>query len=387
MYFFSMNKIALKAGRKRSTMLKVSNSAKVLICLTLLAITEILSKYSLTMHATVIQKRALDSNKYEPIPVRVDEIRPAQTLKRTAIVYTTKYLSKCKAILLEHLLQTRPPTMDVWLLHNHDVVRQEEVLQQSLHNLNYLKQKYGLRDRTQELVVFRGHFDDGRSGHSKSSFLKWMMDHSEEYDYAWGMEDDILVTGEWKNLFELYDSHEADFVSTRVNHAPNWGWYHRNCSISRDYIARAASSGMSVRYNGTLEERIPCNRVLRWGTMWPLIRISKQGAKYLWEDLLSGALSGHHEAIVQGLLLGHGDLTFTEFPLAVAHIIAGGWGPYKNSTELKLQIFYPVTASKVYHPVKCDSYRGVVGTAEFEKLMISYGWKNSSESFMGDNNA
>jgi hypothetical protein len=48
--------------------------------------------------------------------------------------------------------------------------------------------------------------------------------------------------------------------------------------------------------------------------------------KHLWDDLFSGALSEHHEAIVQALLLGHDDLSFTEISPEVAHIAAGGWG-------------------------------------------------------------
>ncbi|KAG7352192.1 hypothetical protein IV203_008240 [Nitzschia inconspicua] len=49
------------------------------------------------------------------------------------------------------------------------------------------------------------------------------------------------------------------------------------------------------------------------------------------EDLLSGAIQGQHEAIVQALILKYPSLKFKAIPLASANVTAGGCGPFLQS--------------------------------------------------------
>lgn len=373
-----------------STMYK-PQVAKIVIFIASMSITQILLfyYYSSGRHGAFVQRWTVKSlgeqrcrNCQSKQENTTEEI---QTMNRTALVYSTTFLSKCKASRLEHLLQTIPSNIDVWLLHNHIVTRKNH-LKKSLDNLNYFEKKYGLRHLNQEPDVIKGHFDGLRSGPSKSSFLKWMMTHR-EYAYAWHMEDDVVLTGEWHKFFQRFDSDKADFVSTRYPTIPTWIWYHRNCDIDADYFSRPEAANVSVHHKtrkrgNNSTNTIPCYEVLDWKSLWPLIRVSRKGVSYLLKDLLSGALSGHHEAIVQALLLGHRDLTFSEISQKVAHIFPGGWGPYKDSTNLKLTIFEPIEADRVYHPVKCDAYPGVKQMEEFEQLLVSYGWINNGTTIV-----
>jgi hypothetical protein len=46
----------------------------------------------------------------------------------------------------------------------------------------------------------------------------------------------------------------------------------------------------------------------------PLFEFSNQFAQFLLEDVVSGTLHGHHETVVQCVLMGHGNLTFVDLP-------------------------------------------------------------------------
>ncbi|KAG7370217.1 hypothetical protein IV203_027963 [Nitzschia inconspicua] len=312
---------------------------------------------------------------------RSNKILSLPTLNRTAIVYATKYLSDCKAIRLEHLLQTAPPNMDVWFFHNHDILNDKDK-GQSMRYLKKFEDKYGLKNLNQERTRTMGNFDgSSRTGTSKSSFLKFVRTHP-EYDYAWIVEDDVMITGGWRIFFERYGDDDADFISQKIGQNRDWHWYHHGCNFDEDYILEGKlNHNDSLKFkNSTQGARVNCIQLLNWAAMWPLIRVSQKGAKHLMEDLLSGLIQGHHEAIVQAILLRYQALKFSSIPSEVAEIHGGGWGPWKNSTNLKLDLFQPISMGYVYHPVKCEAYMDLGGTEEFEKLMTKYGWKKNGTS-------
>ncbi|KAG7337058.1 hypothetical protein IV203_008198 [Nitzschia inconspicua] len=260
--------------------------------------------------------------------------------------------------------------MDVWFFHNHDILNDTEK-RQSTRNLKYFEDRYGLKNYNQKGVGIKEPFDDAISGNSKGSLLKFVTSHR-EYDYAWMAEDDVMITGDWRSFFERFESDDADFVSKQVEHKRDWYWYHHDCKIDEDYISEE-----NLNHTGNLNHKaqVKCDEILNWAALWPLIRVSKQAAKHLMEDLLSGLIQGHHEAMVQAIILKHPTLKFRTIPSDVANVMAGSWDPCKDSAKLKLDMFQPVSMGKVYHPVKCEANKDLAGMEEFERHMKDYGWK------------
>jgi hypothetical protein len=221
-------------------------------------------------------------------------------------------------------------------------------------------------------------FDDKSSGPAKSSFLRWVVQHP-EYEYAWHMEDDVLFTGEWKNFFSETTTMEADFVGAQFKRVQNWGYFQGDrCSIDQQYILSdtnevVSNISLTVNKNG----RIMCRDVLTWRTLWSIVRVSTQFARFLLEDIESGTLLGHHEAIVQGLSMGHANLTFQELPSLEGFYTAGGWGPYQYRMNCSLDAYQPILENRYYHPVKCEAYPDDKFD-HFKELMLTYGWSNNN---------
>jgi hypothetical protein len=295
----------------------------------------------------------------------------------TAIVYLTKALDECKAIRLDHLLQTAPPDVDVWFLHNHNIMTNEmeqSKLNESLDHLRQLERDHFLYSESQANIHVQ-RFDTNTSGASKSSFLRWAVQH-QEYNHVWQIEDDVLFTGEWSHFFAHADA-EADFVGRRVQDKKKWyHWEEDRCTLAQNYLPPEIQKRLVRRLNTTLEERIFCRDVLSWRGTWSIIRVSTRLAQFLLDDLESGALQGHHEAVLHGLQMGHVNLTFKELPLLVGSNEAGSWGRYLNRSACSLEMYQPVQHNRLYHPLKCEAYAGVDKLDLFKEIMKTYGWSN-----------
>jgi hypothetical protein len=293
---------------------------------------------------------------------------------RTAIVYLTKALDDCRAIRLGHLLQTVPPNMDVWLLHNHNIMKSkadQAKLTTSINHVHRLEREHRFYTESQgkEKITC---FDDRPSGPAKSSFLRWVVAHP-EYKHAWHMEDDTFFTGEWNHFFAQADT-EADFVGAQFTQMDNWVYFRDDrCSMDQNYVP----SSNETKSNNTLNGRIMCRDVLTWRTLWSMVRLSNQFAQFLLDDLESGNLQGHHEAIVQGVLMGHANLTFMDLPPLVGSNEAGDWGRYKIRTNSSLDLYQPVKDNRFYHPLKCEAYTGEK-LDHFKRIMMTYGWSNGT---------
>jgi hypothetical protein len=290
---------------------------------------------------------------------------------KTAIVYLTKALDECRAIRLGHLLQTVPPNMDVWLLHNHNLTNNETILTTSMNHVRRLQRKHLLYSESQANEQIQK-FDTKRSGAAKSSFLRWIVEHP-EYKHAWHMEDDILFTGEWSHFFAHADN-KADFVGPQFK--PNDSWIHfknDQCTMDQNYIR----SSSNKRSNSTVNGRIMCRKVLTLRSLWSIVRISTRLAQLLLNDLESGTIEGHHEAVLQGALMAHANLTFMELPPLVGRNTAGGWGRYVDRTICSLDIYQPINDNQLYHPVKCEAYTGEK-LDNFKEIMMTYGWSNGT---------
>jgi hypothetical protein len=291
---------------------------------------------------------------------------------KTAIVYLTKALDECKAIRLGHLLQTVPPNMDVWLLHNHNLMANNDRLNSSLDHVRRLEHEHVLYNASQANIKIQ-EFDDKSSGAAKSSFLRWVVQHP-EYKHTWHMEDDMLFTGEWSHFFAHTADAEADFVGAQFKRISGWTYFEgTRCSMDQTYIPSYSENGSNISLNG----RIMCRDVMSWRTLWSITRVSTRFAQFLLEDLESGSLQGHHEAVVQGVLMGHANLTFRELPSNVGYYKAGGWGRFKDRTNCSLEMYQPIEDNRYYHPVKCEAYTGEK-LEHFKEIMMTYGWSNAT---------
>jgi hypothetical protein len=293
---------------------------------------------------------------------------------KTAIVYLTKALDECRAVRLRHLLQTAPPNMDVWLLHNHNLIGNQNKLTTSLDHVRRLERDYVLFNSSQANKKVE-EFDDQASGPAKSSFLRWVIQHP-EYKHAWHMEDDVFFTGSWNNFFDQADAN-ADFVGVKIRRIDGWEYFRATrCSMDPTYIPSYNNTKRSKNIS-TDHERILCRNVLTWRSLWSIVRLSNQYAQFLLEDVESGTLHGHHEAVVQGVLLGHANLTSVDLPPLKGYYTPGGWGKFKNRSICSLDLYQPIQHNRYYHPVKCEAYAGEK-LDHFKEIMIPYGWSNGS---------
>jgi hypothetical protein len=291
---------------------------------------------------------------------------------KTAVTYFTKALDECRAIRLGHLLQTVPPNVDVWLLHNHDLIKNDDKRKESIEHVRRLERDHVLYNSSQANKPINV-FDTKTSGASMSSYLRWVVQHP-QYTHAWHMEDDVFFTGEWRHFFDHADT-EADFVGAQFKSDGKWVHFENGqCSMDQRYLPIHDNEG---RYNVSEDGRILCRDVFSTRSLWPFIRVSTEFAQLLLQDVESRALQGHHEAVVKGVLMRHTNLTSHELPPLEGYYTAGSWGRYKDRTKCSLNLYQPVMDNRYYHPVKCEAYTGKK-LQHFKQVMKSYGWSNGT---------
>ncbi|KAG7366282.1 hypothetical protein IV203_028952 [Nitzschia inconspicua] len=297
----------------------------------------------------------------------------------TAIVFTTAYLTECKAMRLEHLLQTAPSSMDIWLLHNHNVTKKiyPNRFQKSSTFLRILKERFPRLHEVNQQSEPLVEFDTIRSGTSKSSFVKWLVSHP-IYQHAWNLEDDILFTGRWDLFFEEYGSRDDDVIGVRGRRKSHWEQY-KSCHFDRITSAieeRSKNETNITTINSTVIDRVQCKEVASLGVLWPMFRLSSQAAALLLDDIQSGALRGHHEAVIHPLMLRHRRMTFHDIMGGHIGVVeAGGWGRFRNARKLKLAFYEPVSSNRIYHPVKCEAYEdNSKSMVQFQDILTSFGY-------------
>ncbi|KAL3924735.1 MAG: hypothetical protein SGILL_000862 [Bacillariaceae sp.] len=329
----------------------------------------------------MLQKTEVD------FPEESTSLTPAVKTSKTAIAFVTRALDDCKAIRLEHLLQTISTEFDVWVLHNHDQMEisnetQALQLQTSLDLIQQLEQRhpnlYTESQKNEAIDVF----DDAISGAAQSSFVRWVV-KQHEYNHSWVMEDDVLFTGQWSHFFEAVQHKEEgmdadiDIVATLGKRSKEWVHFYW-CRIDKKYISFVEKDTKEPTNSTT----VPCIQVLQWAGLWSLARVSNRWAHYLLNDLQSGVLVGFHETVFQALEMGHADLKNMTFPShVVGHHEAGSWGPYWDKTKCSLEMkeHQPVEANRLYHPLKCEAYAGD-RFHKLKELLVSYGWNNTREA-------
>jgi hypothetical protein len=87
---------------------------------------------------------------------------------------------------LDHLLQTAPSDVDIWIFHNHNIMTNEteqSKLNESLDHLRQLERDHFLYSESQASIPIK-RFDTEISGAARSSFLRWAVQHP-EYRHVW----------------------------------------------------------------------------------------------------------------------------------------------------------------------------------------------------------
>lgn len=256
---------------------------------------------------------------------------------KTAVVVTMSHLNECEAVRLRHLIDTSG--LDVWLLHGHDTLRRKfpkaiatsEKIATSIEGLHLWPQAR----------VPLVNFDSKISGATKSSFLKFLIAHS-QYKYAWHIESDVFYTGEWKNVLVHRDP-KADFLCTKSFEQESESWWKK-------------------LGNGTcLVDGERCFDISKKQSYWMASRVSRRLALALMSSLQKGQVTGHHEALIAAFCQKRGfKLQKLKWAMIGQAFHAGNTVPYSDRGKEKrsstLARDGPVFPAKLYHPVKCVAY-------------------------------
>jgi hypothetical protein len=276
--------------------------------------------------------------------VRTSERKKMKVDCKTAVVVVARYLTDCSAARLHHLVATTPPEIDVWFLHDHArYASNSSEVATSLHHLQSLTRSLRLQYAAKESRIIPG-FDTAKSKAAKSSFLRWMAKHSDQYRYAWHIEEDVFYTGLWSDVFRAHENDTSDLVATRLPFPRTWMWAQNNtCRIKYP----------SEMFQRTSFTSMDCTKVIRHAHHWAILRLSRSFATHLLEDLESRSLYGHHEAVV-GILLQVKPYNLTYSKLQ--HV--GKVAARPNSHNMMLDTYAnPVLPQRLYHPVKCQAYQ------------------------------
>ena len=110
-----------------------------------------------------------------------------------------------------------------------------------------------------------------RSGVSKGAFITWLASQK-RFTRAWHIEEDVLFTGRWHELFDAYVTSPADLVANIHKIHPGWAYEH-SCKVRADlpcYPHGVQTPGV----DGLV-------------TSWPAMRLSAALAQQLCSSLCS----------------------------------------------------------------------------------------------------
>jgi hypothetical protein len=282
---------------------------------------------------------------------------------RTAVVWVCRYLDECGAARLKHLLMTvgaqqESNKLDVWILYNHRSIKQGTPEHQLSVKLmadlkKFAKAELGFQLRGAQQATTTLPLDGSRSGPGKSSFLKFVV--QSQYGHAWHLEDDVWFTGHWSHVLAAkYAAH--DVVATGGPVPNTWYYYIKQCSIKIPAWPEFLQPPQRM-YMG-----LECSKIQKFMVRWPLVRVSLRFAEALQELSKAGAVIGHHEAIIAPMCHAYRyDCSWNELKPWTGHLVTAGWGKWTNSSAMTLERHGVetgnITDNKLYHPVKCSSYK------------------------------
>ena len=205
---------------------------------------------------------------------------PAEPARETAGVFVTRAVtSECTASRLSSLLSTSH--RHVVLCESHPALSKQAPSGRlsASGSLEILD----LKMRQRLPPAWRLFANPAISGWSKANFVLWLAS-STTFVHAWHVEDDVLLSGRWHELFDQTDP-RADLVATQVPYPRSWYW---------------AASCRRPPLNG---ERLRCDSVgSPLSTWWPLLRMSRRLARAIRQTLnATDGYQGFHEALLEPL--------------------------------------------------------------------------------------
>ena len=316
----------------------------------------------------------------------------------TAIVLTTRSIDDCLVMRLQHLIDTAQ--RDVYLMHSynhhqHQIINSDDnnnknssnqnsnhgtILEKEVNDNSYqLIQKYnitGLKGIIPQSPLSGAipSFDSEKSGTSKSSFVQFVVNQT-KYEWVWHLEDDVLFTGPWSDVFRKEpeipwqqriarnnssSSSKSDrdkyydVIATGRDSNDNWKWH------QADMCQMKVASGDSV----------PCRNITRYYVRWSILRLSRRMAQSLLRDLQLGSVKGHHEAVIGPYSQWHNYSIQHIHKPNIGSLSSPGSlrGPeqslYRFDSQGKLQ------PNQLYHPVKCKAHRKEKDMAFLRRWLI-----------------
>lgn len=272
--------------------------------------------------------------------------------KRVAVAVTISHVEECDAIRLQQLVQTSD-NMDVWILHGHDILLEEEEgdnTEGTISNNELVATSNSLLRQIPEIKLWpqrRGkleYFDSIVSGTTKSSFLKFVSSHP-EYDFVWHLEADAFYTGDWSDILWLSGYPKTDFLYPKAFNQSGTDWW-----------TKLADGHCSVQGR-------TCEEICPFQVYWMVSRMSHRFACTLLEVIGNKTAIGHHEAVTLSVAEAFG---FVHQPIDRAWIAkddgfhAGNSKPF-SERELERRSNSLAQGgvpqpNKLYHPVKCAAY-------------------------------
>lgn len=125
-----------------------------------------------------------------------------------------------------------------------------------------------------------------------------------KYDYYWVIEYDVEFTGSWNIFFNYFETIDADFVSSHIEHFSNdnanWCWWNRTNLSTFGY----SNSQMVKSFN-------------------PVYRISARALDYM-DSVLKKGVQGHFEVIMPTIIANNKELKVLDL---------GGCGEYSDPSH------------------------------------------------------
>ena len=177
----------------------------------------------------------------------------------------------------------------------------------------------------------------GTSKWAKLSFVLWLA--SSEFDFAWHLEDDVGVAGNWSELVRLYSNDTESDLIGQFNFDRKHGYYSHDCTVC------GPKAGI---------------------TKWPVLRMSRKLARAIVQRVCAGE-DGHHEAFALAACAMMPKCQWRLLEHARLYLLKGS--EHRDMKQHKLRFIIPAdpAGDVVFHPVKCDPGRSTGVEKEIPK--------------------
>ena len=201
-------------------------------------------------------------------------------------------------------------------------------------------------------------------------FMQWLAES--EYEFGWYVEEDVVFTGHWENIFKLRV--QATNAVMREDGTEMYLPENAEMGVKQDLVAhitRAAPFWKKLcrmpRKNSTHHSCF-VNGV-KYKTKWPVIGLSKKLAKGMMDSIATpGGVNGHQEPIMFPYCerFMNPPCRYTVIPDKMLGVFQlGHWGRFlkpknhRTYTSIGLTNNKNLATNRLYHPIKCEADAGI----------------------------